>query len=100
MLSPLVSMAFCWASALNIKKLLGAVAAENCSTENCKRALVLASVCAASTKAIKVRVLSKYTAAVKAAMGLCDHASLAKRRSLSLGFSCRLWFHNSVACAM
>ncbi len=50
MLSPRVSIAFCWASALSTRKLLGAEAAIHCSTAKRSRALVLASVSTASTR--------------------------------------------------
>ena len=81
MLSPLVSMAFFWASALNARKLLGAAAARPCSTAKRKRLRVLASDSTASVMASKARLLSKYSAAVKAATGLASQASLENRLS-------------------
>ena len=50
MLSPCVSRAFCCASALNTRKLLGAMAASHCSTLKRMRARVLSSACTASTR--------------------------------------------------
>ena len=96
-LSPCVAMAFCCASALKARKLLGAEAASHCSTAKRTRLRVLASPSAASAMDIMVRAFSRYTAAVKAAMGFLPQASPLKRRSASCGLSCRVWFQSSEA---
>jgi hypothetical protein len=59
MLSPRVSMAFFCASAFSARKLLGAEAAIHCSTAKRRRALVLGSDSAASTRPSSVRPLSR-----------------------------------------
>ncbi len=59
MLSPWVSIAFFWASALKAKKLLGAMAASHCSTPKRMRARVLASASTASARPMSVRALSR-----------------------------------------
>ena len=58
-LAPWVSMAFCCASALKARKLLGEAAAIHCSTAKRTRFLVFSSPSTASAMAISVRAFSR-----------------------------------------